>query len=489
MDLRSEQDIERLRQVALLLEAEVQRLLKVLQLKSDEIDRLRGESGDIQQTLKLIETLREQAEAQASTAPGSSSEGDGESGGGSKGPEGSSPRKGHGPRPQPNLPTTEELFVHDEADRMCPCCGGRLEPLEGQFETSELVDVSEVEYRLIHVLRQKYVCDCGGAVETAPGPDRAIDGGRYSLRFAAKVAVDKYDLALPLARQERAMRQMGLDISRTTLWDQLFAIERPLRPVYDALRAHILSQDVIGLDQTSWPCLSRGRTTPWQMWCLTSPDAVYHAIRGDKAVATFRDLLDGFQGVIVCDALSTHIAATRTLEGVQLAHCFAHVVRRFKEAAADFPQAQVPLALLRKIFDIDARAEADAHRRQLRASEARPVMDELKAWLTNTPFNKTSSLGQAIRYTVGIWPGLNVFLENERVWLDNNRTERSLRGPVVGRKNHYGSKSRRGTQVASTFYSLIETAKLHRVPPHSYLVEAVQAGRRGEILLPWQMAG
>jgi hypothetical protein len=34
-------------------------------------------------------------------------------------------------------------------------------------------------------------------------------------------------------------------------------------------------------------------------------------------------------------------------------------------------------------------------------------------------------------------------------------TERGIRGPVVGRKNHYGSKSRRGTEVASLFYSLL----------------------------------
>jgi transposase len=352
-----------------------------------------------------------------------------------------------------------------------------------------MVDIEDVQYRLVHVLRQKYVCACGGVVETAPGPERAIDGGRYSLGFAAKVADEKYDRHMPLARQERVMRQSGLDIRRTTLWDQLVALTPSLRAAHAALRSHILAQAVIGVDQTGWPCLHGQRPKPWQMWCLTAPDAVYHAIRDDKSAATFRDVLEGFRGIAVCDALSSHGSAVRALEGVRLAHCFAHVVRRFKQAASDFEQAQVPLALLRKLYDIDATAETAERRRELRSTESRTVMNQLKAWLTSTASNKASSLGQAIRYTLGIWAGLNVFLEDERVWLDNNRTERGLRGPVVGRKNHYGSKSRLGTEVASVFYSLIETAKLHGVPARAYLVEAVRAGRRGEIILPWQMAG
>ena len=71
-----------------------------------------------------------------------------------------------------------------------------------------------------------------------------------------------------------------------------------------------------------------------------------------------------------------------------------------------------------------------------------------------------------------------------RVPLDNNATERAIRGPVVGRKNHYGSRSRRGTEIASIFYSLLETAKLRNVDPARYLREAALADARGETLLP-----
>lgn len=482
MDLRTEQDVDRLRQAALLLEAEVRRLLDILKIKSDEIDRLRGGGDDLQRTLKLLEELRARAEKQDGGDDTKASNEEDR-------PTSRPPRPGHGPSPQENLPTVDQFFEHDDADRTCPCCGGRLEPFEGQFETSEMVDVVDVQYRLVKVHRQKYVCDCGGTVETAPGPERAAEGGRYSLAFAAKVASDKYDLHLPLARQARAMRQHGLHIERHVLWDQLAAVVPALRGAHEALRAHILGQGYCGFDQSGWRRLHGRGLEPWQIWCLTAEDAIYYTIRDDKSAATMSDVLDGFRGTAVCDALSSHAAAARGTTDYRLAHCFAHVVRRFKDASADFEQAAVPLALLRRLYDIDAKAENDAHRRELRRTESRAVMDELRTWLMNTPTVKTTSLGQAVRYTLGIWPGLTVFLEDEKVWLDNNATERGLRGPVVGRKNHYGSKSKLGTQVAAIFYSLIETAKVHKVPAQPYLVEAIRAGRRGEILLPWQMAG
>jgi hypothetical protein len=78
-------------------------------------------------------------------------------------------------------------------------------------------------------------------------------------------------------------------------------------------------------------------------------------------------------------------------------------------------------------------------------------------------------------------------VDDPRVPLDNNATERGIRGPVVGRKNHYGSKSERGTEVAAVFYSLFETAKLVGVDPARYLREAALADAHGEVLLPFDL--
>ena len=76
---------------------------------------------------------------------------------------------------------------------------------------------------------------------------------------------------------------------------------------------------------------------------------------------------------------------------------------------------------------------------------------------------------------LGLWPGLTRFLDDPRIPIDNNHTERGLRGMVLGRKNHYGSRSQRGTEVAALFYSLIESAKLCGVDPKAYLLTAARA--------------
>ena len=92
----------------------------------------------------------------------------------------------------------------------------------------------------------------------------------------------------------------------------------------------------------------------------------------------------------------------------------------------------------------------------------------------------STGLGKAIAYMGGLWKGLVRFLDDPRIPLDNNATERALRGVVVGRKNHYGSRSRRGTEVAAVMYSLLESAKLAGIEPKAYLRHAVSAVLRGE---------
>ena len=89
-----------------------------------------------------------------------------------------------------------------------------------------------------------------------------------------------------------------------------------------------------------------------------------------------------------------------------------------------------------------------------------------------------SGLHKALGYMVNMWKGLVLFLDNPLIPLDNNGTERAARGPVLGRKNHYGSRSLRGTEVAALLYSLVESAKLNGLEPRFYFRVAVRAGLR-----------
>ncbi len=93
-------------------------------------------------------------------------------------------------------------------------------------------------------------------------------------------------------------------------------------------------------------------------------------------------------------------------------------------------------------------------------------------WIVSQRWLRESGLGHAIKYMAGMLVGLTKFLDDPRIPLDNNHAERGLRSVVLGRKNHYGSRSKRGTEVAALFYSLMESAKLAGVEPKSYLLKA-----------------
>ena len=486
-ELEREQDIEHLRRIALVQHAQIGQLVEALARKCTELEALKGSKNELQQTLALIDQLTKQQQSLLSKH-GSQAGADGKN---EAKPEGDKRPKrptARDPKPRPAPPSFDFPCTLPVEEQICDLCGGDLHAMAGQFEESEMVDVVDVSYHVKQVRRQKYACACGGCIKTAPGPERAVAGGRYSLDIAIKIILDKYLYHLPLARQARIMDQHGLAITPQALWDQLYVVAERLKITVAGLIKHVMEQPVIGLDQTSWPRLEQADAKPWQMWCLTTPDAVVHRIREDKSANTFKLLVGEYQGVIVCDALKTHEAGARSCPGIELAGCWAHCFRKFKEAQPDHPEAGRALELIGKLYEIDDRAEGDSERlAELRRSEAPAVLDELKTWISEQATLKTLSIGKAAAYVVANWDRLTRFVDDPRIPLDNNATERGIRGPVVGRKNHYGSKSRSGTQVASTFYSLLETAKLHGVDPREYLRAAILAADVGNVLLPWQL--
>jgi transposase len=485
VDLRRERDIEQLRRIALAQQVQIEQLVRVLQAKCEELQAFKGDPAELQQTLALVEALTKQRQAAAAAVTAAPTGADSTAAENREKPKA---REKSGPTQQPKLICEERLFELDGPDCACPSCGGGLRPMAGQFEESEMVDVVDVSYRLVKVKRQKYSCRCGAALETALGPERSVAGGRYSRDFAIKVAIDKYLDHLPLSRQQRIMWRHGLDVTTQTLWDQIDALARILKETDAALLAYALEQPVIGIDQTSWGRLDGKLDKPWQMWCVTAPGVVCHRIRDDKSAQTFKDLVGTFRGIMVCDAAKTHEAGARGSPDIVLANCWAHVFRKFEEAEPDHPEANVALGWIRELYEIDGRAGDDLARKlELRRTESVAVLAKFKTWLWNQAILKSLSIGKAAAYTIANWERLTVFTTNVLVPLDNNATERGIRGPVVGRKNHYGSKSKRGTEAAAILYSLIETAKIHGVDPARYLREALRAADRGEVLLPWQL--
>ena len=482
IDLATEANIETLRKVALLQHSELQRLV----LENMKFRREQGESSGLNPSqLELeIKFLEEKLKAREKAIYGASSE---------KLPRDNQEaekkekkvKKGHGPTDQPDLPIEECIHELDEPDKICPSCGGNLEEMEGQFEESEEITVVGIVYKKLIHKRKKYRCSCSSCIETALGPLKVIPGGRYSTDFCSHVALSKYADHIPLSRQVTLMARSDLTVTSQTLWDQIEAMKDHLFPSYEALKKYVRSSPVIGADETHWPLLKKGKSQKWWSWSLCRDDAVFYQILPSRSKEAAKMILDDYGGIVMVDGYGVYQSLIKLRPGhppprFDLAYCWAHVRRKFFEAQADYPVAEEMLDLIKELYEVESKAKkldsSDPLKTllKLRETESALIIKEIKKWIFKQRVLPKSSIGKAIKYTKKLWDGLLKFLEDPRIPLDNNGTERSLRGQVVGRKNHYGSHSRRGIEVAAIFYSLIETAKLAKIDPGLYLKVATK---------------
>ena len=493
MTLDQIDDIELLRKAALLLQEDNKKLIRLIAKMKKELHALRG--GDPEQLKLAIADLEQQLAKRNQMLFGDKSE----KRPGAKDPKAEKePKAGHGPRQQLLLPEIEQVHLLDQADQVCSSCGGDLELWEGQHEASEEIDVVELKYVLKQHLRQKYRCRCGACIETAPGPQKLFAGARYSIDFALSVAIAKYADHLPLERQVKMMDRHGLIADSQTLWDQIDALAKVLGPTYSALSAYVLSQPVIGADETTWRLMGgsgkkNGGDKKWQVWTAAAPDAVFYQIQDSRSTEAARHLLGNYAGTVVCDDYGAYKSLRKRGGQFQLAHCWAHVRRKFIDAEVEAPnESAVAIAMIAELYAIEKRANTGPpeDRARLRNEESRAVVKRIEQWVLASRTLPGSGLRKAIEYMGHMWnEGLLRFLDDPNVPIDNNGTERCLRGVVLGRKNHYGSRSQRGTEVAALLYSLIESAKLAGVGPNTYLRAATIAALRGEpALLPHQLA-
>ena len=486
-----EKDLERLRTMAMSLLRENERLLarlgelykQVADAKGEAAAQLRLEIAALEQE---IEKRREVFRNQSERRPADKGKGDEQP---------KPPQKGHGPREQPKLEVEPVFHDLDDADKTCSVCGGGLEEWEGQFEEAEEIEVIERRYVIKCHKRRKYRCRCGACIETAPAPRKLIEGGRYSVNFAITVAVDKYLMHLPLERQVAAASRLGLEVDSQTLFDQLWALNRLLLPAYHRLADVQRARPLLYVDESRWPLLGvKGKgaeASKWHIWTMVSDLGVYYEIYDGRDADSAEDLLADFKGYVMCDGFSAYESLAKAYPEIRLVQRWVHVRRNFVECEKAFPaECGEVLGLIGKLYEIEQRAGDDLElRRKLRDEESREVLAKIQAWVFAVRSLPGTALHEAILYMTNRWSRLTRFVENPALPLDNNAAERALRGPVVGRKNHYGSRSLRGTQVAALFYSLLESAKQVGIEPATYLKTAAEAAFAGQpIPLPHEIA-
>ncbi|MGQ0506585.1 MAG: IS66 family transposase, partial [Myxococcaceae bacterium] len=376
MDLEREQDVERLRQAARLLESENHRLVaKVLEL-TRALSTARGEDAkslplrlaELEEQLarrnKMLFEKSSEKRTEKSSAPSAER----------------APQKGHGPKQQPLLKVVDALHVLDEADRKCTACGGELKEWAGQFETSEEVDVLARTFVLMKHKRQKYRCACNGCVETSPGPEKLFEGARYSINFAVEVAIQKYLDHVPLERQVRIMAREGLDVDSQTLWDYLERVARLLKPAHEALHTFVLSQPVVGADETRWLLMGApaGEQSKWHVWALSSAKAVIYRILDSRSAEAARSVLKSYEGVVVADGYAAYSSLRKNGGRFSLAHCWAHVRREYFEIRERYPQVDAILDLIGELYAVEKQCETgppgDELRLKLRREKSKAIV-------------------------------------------------------------------------------------------------------------------
>jgi transposase len=344
-----------------LLERENEKLHVKVQTLTAELARLQGDTGSlVQRELEFLKELlaqRERALFGASSErrprPPVAAE-----------PAPPAPRRGHGPTAQPTLPQVEVVHALAVPDQTCPQCGGTLREMPGQTEDAEEITVVERRFVVVTHRRQKSRCRCNGCVETAPGPVRLtarpdVRGRRYAPEFAVEVAIGKYLDHLPLERQARVMAREGLTIESQTLWDQIEALATVLQPTYEALRRHVLAAPVVGADETWWRLLNGPENKRWWAWSLTGEDAVTYMILDSRSQDAARQVLDGYRGIVVADGYGAYDALARAGPSFTLAHCWAHVRRKFVEGEPHYPgPCAAVLALIGQLYAAERAAPA-----------------------------------------------------------------------------------------------------------------------------------
>lgn len=397
-----------------------------------------------------------------------------------------------------------ETLRLDVGSETC-ACGAALHSI-GE-SVSEMLDWVPAQLRVIRVVRPKYACRTCATVVQAPAPERPIDGGLPTPALLAQVLVSKYCDHTPLYRQSRIFARHGVELDRSTLAGWVGGACWWLEALHDRLSANLFASTHLFADDTPIPVLDpgRGRTKVGRLWVYARDDRPWGGPEPPGAIYIYAPDRRGerpashlarFKGVLQVDGYAGFEPLTRSGE-VRLAACWAHARRKFYEIA-EATGAPVALEALQRIGEIYAietqvRGQSAALRRAARMQSSRPLVDALHGWLERqlARVPPRGAMADAIRYALGRWDALCLFLQDGRIDLDNNPVERAIRPVALGRKNHLFAGSDGGGARWAVLGSLIETAKMNGVEPYAYLRDVLERMVEGhpvnrlDELLPW----
>lgn len=386
-----------------------------------------------------------------------------------------------------HLPRIEiEHDLTGEAKK-CPCCG--VERTRIGSEVSEQLEFVPASFKVLRHVRFKYACntcpkscatcDCQSHIEIATKPAQPIEKGLPGPGLLAHVIVSKLGDHLPLYRLEGIFYRAGVSIARSTMCAWMLSCSQLVEPLTKLMRDRVRQSRVIHTDDTTVKVQDanlKGRCRTGRVWCYlgdeSNPYDVYD-FSPDRKREHPQRLLDDFKGYLQADAYGGYDGIFTKGNVIEVA-CWAHARRKFFEAQdTDRARATQMLELIRQLYAVEDEAKALSHdaRRELRQQKARPILEQIKAWLDREKpiVLPRSPMGEAITYALNQWAALCRYVEQGYLSIDNNAAERALKRVAIGRKNWLFAGHDDAGRSHATLYTLIASAQRHGIDPHAYL--------------------
>lgn len=344
------------------------------------------------------------------------------------------------------------------------------------------------------VAKYEVITEAGPTVVTVPSPETLFPRGLLHTSTVAHVIASKFSLGVPHYRLEQALDAQGVKLDRGTMSRYVEHAGNTLGAtiVHAMWRDAITNGCVLSTDATGALIQPEPTKDGRPQACkkghfftvVVDSDAVLFAYTERHTSEFVQTLFSGFGGYLQADASNVYDILERgppkdTEDGVMLVGCWAHCRRYFFEAAiCRYPVGVQGLLRIRAIYAVEheLRRAPAAERQALRARHLRPVMEDFFRWVREA---RATTLGRnlatkALGYAVNQEAELLRVLDDEKLPLDNTRSERALRKVVVGRKNwlFYGSDTH--AEAAAAIFSVLASCRLHAIDPHQYLEEVLR---------------
>jgi transposase len=421
-------------------------------------------------------------------------------------------RPGHGRRRYDHLPATCETLELLPEQRQCATCGLPFAPAGSEPQRTTLLEVTvRAHRRVLRRRRYRPVCACGAHPNLIATPTpRLLPKSSLGVSVWVALLLDKYAFYRPTYRLLAEWRLHGLDLPLGTITDGLQRLLPLFEPLYEALRTHNQQQTHWHGDETRWLVFAtrEGKSGyHWYLWLVCSAEVTVFTLAAGRGHEVPEEILGPeAHGIFNVDRYSAYPAMHQVQGGqLVLALCWAHQRRDFIEAERGHPElhdwASAWLTRISTLYRLnEARLQVwqkDDDAFAVAQQQVQAALQEMAqaAQQERMQADLAPACRKALTNLTTYWPGLTVFVEHPEVPLDNNAAERAARGPVVCRKNYYGSGALWSGQLAAMLFSLLATLRQWRLNEQQWLTGYLSAcaAQGGKPLadvrrwLPWRM--